>query len=236
MTTTAQNDVLWAPAQLVLSSASSKTALGMAYLMSSRQTRSGLERSCRPDQPGQRGLHTKALGVYDQSRDLRRCGTALPQERHGVCGYGRQRRHAARRAQPTLTTGLMNSCRVGLTHWQNTSNFVDGSGRRAKACVLSSPRPMRKTGLKDWTPAGFQTTGWGQASAAFFGAAAKDWMQIEDGSQAPNGRTEQHMTQMLKGNGSIPPKGMYCRCTANPFFRGKYFGGGQRPGAEPPRS
>jgi hypothetical protein len=93
---------------------------------------------------------------------------------------------------------LMNSCRVGLTHWQNTSNFVDGLSGGPKPAFFFAPTYAQDR-IKDWTPAGFQKRV-GAASAAFFGAA-NDWMKIK----TAQGPTAVQSTYVDMLNGRIDP-------------------------------
>lgn len=176
--------------QLVLSSASSKTALGMAFLMAQEKpnglTIVGLTSPRNVD-------FTQNLGIYDKVVTYKDVAS-LPQEKTAFVDMAGNA-DTLRDVHRHFDTNLMNSCRVGLTHWQNTSNFVDGLAGGPKPAFFFAPTYAQDR-IKEWTPAGFQKKA-GKASAAFFGAAAK-WMQIENGSGAQT--VQNTYLQMLKGN------------------------------------
>jgi hypothetical protein len=179
--------------QLVLSSASSKTALGMAYLMS-RDKPEGLS-IIGLTSPGNVAF-TESLGVYDQVVTYDAV-TTLPRNATAFVDMAGNA-DTLRDVHAHFDDRLMNSCRVGLTHWQNTSNFVDSLSGGPKPAFFFAPTYAQDR-IKDWTPAGFQKRV-GAASAAFFGAA-NDWMKIK----TAQGPTAVQSTYVDMLNGRIDP-------------------------------
>lgn len=175
--------------QLILSSASSKTALGMAYLMHRDKPR-GLK-IIGLTSPGNVAF-TKSLSVYDQVLTYDAIET-LPRDKTAFVDMAGNA-DTLRTVHAHFHDMLTNSCRVGLTHWQNTSNFVDGLSGGPKPAFFFAPTYAQDR-IKDWTPAGFQQRV-GEASAAFFGAAA-GWMQIHE-THGPEGVQSVYI-EMLNG-------------------------------------
>jgi hypothetical protein len=161
---------------LVLSSASSKTALGMAFLMA-RNKPEGLT-IVGLTSPGNVSF-TQNLGCYDSVLTYADLET-LPQTKTAFVDMAGDA-ELLRRIHAHFDDNLTSSCRVGLTHWQSTSNFVDGLKGGPKPAFFFAPTYAEQR-IKDWTPMGFQKRV-GEASAAFFKDAAK-WMQIRRTSGA----------------------------------------------------
>ena len=73
---------------------------------------------------------------------------------------------------------LMNSCRVGLTHWQTTANFVDGLKGGPKPAFFFAPTYAQER-IAEWGLEGFQK----RLAAAWTGAIgqAEAWVDISNG-------------------------------------------------------
>ena len=178
---------------LVLSSASSKTAIGVAFLMASEKPANlniiGLTSAGNVE-------FTESLGCYDQVTTYDAIET-LPKSKTAFIDMAGDA-DTLRRIHSHFDEQLTNSCRVGLTHWQNTSNHIEGLIGGPKPEFFFAPTYAQQR-IKDWTPMGFQDRV-GKASAAFF-AAASNWMNITttNGPEA----VQSSYTEML--NGRIDP-------------------------------
>ena len=155
---------------LVLSSASSKTAIGVAFLMARDRPANlkivGLTSKGNVE-------FTQKLGCYDQVITYDAIET-LPKTKTAFIDMAGDA-DTLRSIHAHFGEHLMNSCRVGLTHWQSTSNFIEGLKGGPKPEFFFAPTYAQQR-IKDWTAMGFQQRV-GAASAAFFTAAEK-WMEI----------------------------------------------------------
>jgi hypothetical protein len=178
---------------LILSSASSKTAIGMAFLMArdkpANLTIIGLTSAGNVD-------FTESLGCYDQVITYDAIET-LPKTKTAFVDMAGDA-DTLRRIHKHFDERLTNSCRVGLTHWQNTSNHIEGLVGGPKPEFFFAPTYTQQR-IKDWTPTGFQERV-GTASAAFFTFADK-WMDITT-TNGPDA-VQTTYTEML--NGRINP-------------------------------
>ena len=155
---------------LILSSASSKTAIGVAFLMARDKTANlkivGLTSAGN-------AKFTESLGFYDQVITYDAIET-LPKAKSAFIDMAGDA-DTLRRIHKHFDEHLTNSCRVGLTHWQNTSNHIEGLKGGPKPEFFFAPTYAQQR-IKDWTPQGFQEKV-GAVSTAFFISAAK-WMDI----------------------------------------------------------
>lgn len=174
---------------LVLSSASSKTALGMAFLMA-RDKPKGLT-IVGLTSPGNVEF-TKNLGCYDQVLAYSDLET-LPQTKTAFVDMAGDA-DLLRRIHAHFDANLTSSCRVGLTHWQTTSNHIDGLTCGPKPAFFFAPTYAQER-IKDWGPQDFQKRV-GTASAAFYQDAAR-WVQISAAS-GPDAVTNAYL-EMLAG-------------------------------------
>jgi hypothetical protein len=155
---------------LVLSSASSKTAIGVAFLMA-RDKPKGLE-IVGLTSAGNVAF-TESLGCYDKVVTYDAIESLPKTETAFVDMAGDA--DTLRRIHAHFDEQLTNSCRVGLTHWQNTSNHIEELKGGPKPEFFFAPSYAQQR-IKDWTPQGFQERV-GKASSAFFEHAAS-WMHV----------------------------------------------------------
>lgn len=178
---------------LILSSASSKTAIGVAFLMARDKPANlkivGLTSAGNV-------AFTESLGCYDEVITYDAIET-LPKTKTAFIDMAGDA-DTIRRIHGHFDEHLTNSCRVGLTHWQNTSNHIEGLKGGPKPAFFFAPTYAEQR-IKDWTPIGFQERV-GTASAAFFADAAK-WMGISS-TNGPDA-VQSSYTEML--NGRINP-------------------------------
>ncbi len=161
--------------QVILTSASSKTSLGLAYLLHQRQ-------SCRVVglTSAQNMDFVRGLGCYDQAVEygnIAQLDQATPSVIVDMAGNGA----ALAAVHNHFDENLKYSCLVGATHWD----------ARAGAREMAGPSPqlffapdhiVRRT--KDWGAEGLQTR-FQVAWDGFIGAAA-NWIEVEqiNGPQA----------------------------------------------------
>lgn len=180
--------------QVVLSSASSKTAMGLAALLSANRI-DGVD-VIGLTSTGNK-VFTESLGIYDQVltydavEDIPRHPTAFVD----MAGDG----DLLRRVHAHFNDVLMNSCRVGLTHWQTTSNWVDGLKGGPKPAFFFAPSYAQER-LQEWGGAGFQER-LGAAWQMVMGQAG-GWIDIAHG-YGPE--AVQQIFQYLLDN-KVPPK------------------------------
>lgn len=156
---------------VILSSASSKTAIGVAFLMKNDKpeglTIIGLTSTGNVE-------FTESLGCYDQVVTYDAIESITKNKTAFIDMAGDA--DTMRRIHVHFDDQLTNSCRVGLTHWQNTGNHIEGLKGGPKPEFFFAPTYARQR-IKDWTPSGFQERV-GKASAAFFKEAGK-WIEID---------------------------------------------------------
>ncbi len=197
-----ENDCFGA-SRLLLSSASSKTAMGVAFGMM-RDKPAGLE-IVGLTSAGNMAF-TQSLGCYDRVLAYEDLETldVTPTAFVDMAGDA----DLLRRVHRHLDAALKNSCRVGLTHWQSTSNFVDGLTGGPKPAFFFAPSYAQER-IAAWGRDGFQKR-LAAASAAFF-EGAKDWMQVTHGA-GPEAVQAQY-SEMLQGR-IDPAKGHMLSLTA----------------------
>ncbi len=155
---------------LILSSASSKTALGLAYLMARTRPKGlkiiGLTSPRNVEFCAALGVYDDIL-PYDEINQLPRVATAFVD----MAGNA----DVLRAIHGHLGDALKNSCRVGLTHWQNTANFVEGLSGGPKPYFFFAPTYAQQR-IADWGRAGFQSR-LAEAWGAFISDASA-WLQL----------------------------------------------------------
>ncbi|MEO0390725.1 MAG: DUF2855 family protein, partial [Pseudomonadota bacterium] len=133
--------------QVLLSSASSKTALGLAFLLH----RSGM-RTVGVTSPSNVAF-CEGLGVYDvvitydAVAEMPQAPTAFVD----MAGSA----PVLRSVHKHFGDALLNSCRVGLTHWQDSANWVEGLEGGPKPYFFFAPTYAEER-IADWGAAGFQ--------------------------------------------------------------------------------
>ena len=134
---------------VVLSSASSKTALGLAFILSKR----GGPKVIGLTSPRNKAF-VESLGLYDEAIAYDDLETLENRPTAFVDMAGNA--DVIRRLHMHLTDNLKDSCLVGATHWE-------ASGLGGNTGDLPGPKPQMffapthaKKRMDDWTPAGFQ--------------------------------------------------------------------------------
>lgn len=156
---------------VILTSASSKTSLGLAYLLHSN----------RADNCRVLGLTSPAnvafaegLGCYDEIKtydDIGRIERA-PSVIVDMAGNGK----ALAAAHNHLDGELKYSCLVGATHWEERQGAREMAGPKPELFFAPSHIQARS---KDWGPGGLEAR-FADAWRAFTNAAA-GWIQVEHG-------------------------------------------------------
>jgi len=140
--------------QVLLSSASSKTAYGTAFCLAQRRGQPGAMRSVGLTSAGNMAF-TRSLGCYDEVLsydDLARLDAAMPAVYVDFSGSAGLRRSI----HEAFDARLMHSCSVGGTHWNELG--VKGASRD-----LPGPRPtlffapaQASRRIEQWGAAGLQ--------------------------------------------------------------------------------
>ncbi|MEL7099388.1 MAG: DUF2855 family protein [Pseudomonadota bacterium] len=170
---------MFGAAQVVLSSASSKTALGLAFLLH----RAGV-RTVGLTSPGNVAF-CKTLGVYDAVTTYDAVASMARDKTAFVDMAGSA--ELLRTVHAHFADALVTSCRVGLTHWQDTANRVDGLEGGPKPYFFFAPTYAEER-IAEWGPAGLQAR-LAEAWGAFI-AGADDWLRVveETGPEAVQSR------------------------------------------------
>ncbi|MEM8576713.1 MAG: DUF2855 family protein [Pseudomonadota bacterium] len=176
--------------QVMLSSASSKTALGLAFLLH----RAGV-RTVGLTSPGNvafcegRGVYDEVV-TYDAVTGMERARTAFVD----MAGAG----DVLRAVHAHFGAALVDSCRVGLTHWDKSSNWVEGLEGGPKPYFFFAPTYAQER-IAEWGRAGFQER-LAEAWSAFIGGAT-GWLRVVEASGSEAVRAQ--YLEML--NGRIDP-------------------------------
>ncbi len=184
--------------QLLLSSASSKTAYATAFCLAQRRAAPGAARVIGLTSPGNLGF-CRSLGIYDEVRSydtLAQMDRAVPSVYIDFAGNAALRRAV----HEHFDDALRHSCSVGATHWQERG---DGRG-------LPGPRPTLffapAQGAKRSAP---PPQGWGAAELnrrvavswhAFMASvndAAAPWLRVRDGQGID--AVQQRLAQLIEG-------------------------------------
>jgi hypothetical protein len=156
----------------VLSSASSKTALGLAFLLA-RSKRANLEIVGLTSRRNREFV--ERTGYYDRVLSYEDLG-ALSREQHAVLVDFAGNGAIVKSVHERLGASLAYSCSVGLTHWDRP---VAGTQLPGPAPVLFFAPDHVKRRATDWGMAGLQARV-GQAMREFLDSTAR-WLSIVDG-------------------------------------------------------
>ncbi len=184
---------------VLITSASSKTSIGLAYCLKQRG-------SGRPEIVGLTSQRNAAfvagLGMYDgvmtydAAGGLRAPGGAVVVDMAGGAA-------TLRALHSALRDDVKYSCRVGLTHWQDTQPEMDGLPGVRPVFFFAPDRV--KARLADWGPQEFaRRVG---STAAAFVADAQRWLRIET-HRGPEAIVAAYRT-LLKGD-TRPDAGIIC--------------------------
>jgi hypothetical protein len=160
---------------VILTSASSKTSLGLAYLLHAN----------RADDCQVLGLTSAGnvpfvagLGCYDQIKTYDQIADIAPGPTVIVDMAGNGTALAA--VHNHLADDLKYSCLVGATHWEGRQGARDMAGPRPEPFFAPSHIQKRS---KDWGPGGLEARfadAWGG-----FVSAANGWIEVEHGASRP---------------------------------------------------
>ena len=158
---------------VVLSSASSKTALGLAFLLSQSERGQcevvGLTAPANTAFVERTGYYDRVVS-YDNVQSLSREMPAVFVDFAGNATV-------VRAVHQALGEGLKYSCSVGVTHWNQIAFGAEVPGP-APILFFAPDHARRRVG--DWGAAGFQSRV-GEAMERFLGSAAR-WLRIVEGS------------------------------------------------------
>lgn len=150
----------------MLASASSKTALGLAFLLSQREGIEvvGLTSSRNAD-------FVRDVGYYDRTVTYDAVDTlpARPSAFVDMAGGG----HVLASVHQHLGDALRVSCRVGATHWEDSAPATDLPGP-TPMFFFAPDRVVKRRG--DWGPGGFDERV--DASWQAFLASVSGWLEI----------------------------------------------------------
>ena len=165
--------------QVLLSSESSKTALGTAFCLSLRRGQAGAPRVIGLTSPANRA-YTEGLGLYDRVLcydELATLDAATPSVYVDFAGNADLRR----RVHEHFAGTLMFSSSIGGTHWQALGGARDLPGPRPTLFFAPAQIAQRsKAPPEGWGPGGLQQR-LGAAWAAFMqhiDGAAEPWVRI----------------------------------------------------------
>ncbi len=164
---------LFGAKSVALSSASSKTAIGLAFLLKQR----GAAKVVGLTSPRNVGF-VEGLGYYDQVVTYENLPTA-PVERPVVFVDFAGDAAVRRAVHETFDKDLAFSSAVGGTHWEaakNTSGRADGDVPGVKPVFFFAPDRIAKR-RQDWAPGEFETR-YGAAWGPFVADAAR-WLKVE---------------------------------------------------------
>jgi len=163
---------LFGARSVILASASSKTALGLAFLLS--HTRRGQCEVVGLTSPANKAF-VERTGYYDRAvayDDLRSLSRETPAVFVDFAGNA----SVVRAVHQALGESLKYSCSVGLTHWEQMALGVEVPG---PAPILFFAPDHARRRIDDWGAAGLQA-GVGEAMQRFLDSAAR-WLRIVEG-------------------------------------------------------
>ncbi|MEM1433353.1 MAG: DUF2855 family protein [Pseudomonadota bacterium] len=164
----AEHNAYFGARSVILTSASSKTSLGLAFLLSRLE---GIE-VVGLTSPGNRGF-VEGLGTYDRVVGYDDIGTldaAVPSMVIDMAGNG----EVLAAVHDHFQDALKYSCLVGATHWQARSGAGALAGPKPELFFAPSHIAQR---TKDWGPGGLQERFQGAWDA--FMAVADNWIEVE---------------------------------------------------------
>lgn len=168
---------------VVLTSASSKTALGLAFLLSQRR---GAPRVVGLTSPRNRAFVEK-VGLYDESATYESV-PALPADRAVAVVDMAGDRDVLTAIYRQLGENVKHASLVGATHWERGGEPDPGPG--ARPSFFFAPTHIERR-MKDWGPEGFESRldeGWER-----FLEAAPRWVRVV------HGRGEADLERVYRG-------------------------------------
>lgn len=179
--------------EVVLTSASSKTAFGLAFLLH-EQRKPGIEIRGLTSAPNVEFV--TALGCYDTVHTYEAVG-ALPAEHSALLVDFAGNTQLRRTIHEHYGQSLVYSCSVGASHWDQAAGGGDLPG--PKPTLFFAPSWVEKR-MADWGPGGIEQRV-GAAWQAFL-EASQDWLEIrEDSGDAAVERVYQRTLA-----GDMPPR------------------------------
>ncbi|MEO5882393.1 MAG: DUF2855 family protein [Caldimonas sp.] len=176
------DNTFFGAAEVLISSASSKTAYGLGFCLAARRAAGGGVPSIGLTSPANLAF-TAGLGCYDEVAtyaEVARLSPDVPAVYVDMSGDAALRLTIHGHWQDRLAY----SCSVGGTHWEGLGN---GKGLPGPRPVLFFAPAQGKKRVAEWGPAGFQDRLAG-AWSAFLGRArdpARPWLQVVPGRGRP---------------------------------------------------
>ncbi len=191
----AENNIFDA-GNIVLTSASSKTAMALAFLLASRKKQENLTYKIIGLTSAKNNQFVKNLGCYEEVLDYEEIEN-LRKEATCVVDFAGNY-SVLMRLQNHLADHLTYNCLVGMVHWDQR----DGNIKEIKGTLFFAPSHIQKR-YKDWGADVFQEK---LAKAWFeFIQHTEDWVEIEE----LEGREALQSVYMETLNGTASPKKGY---------------------------
>ena len=192
----ADNDFFGAT-QIILGSASSKTAFGLAFMLRKREGVSvvGLTSPANVEFVNRLGLYDEVL-TYDDVESLKLEPSAYVDMAGNRVVLGRVHHHLGER--------LLNSCGVGITHWESRAGETPASLPGAKPTMFFAPSQIMKR-HEELGGAVYQQQ-IAEATASFF-ERVDEWVSIEE---HPFADVQSVYETVL--HGAAPDRGMIVTC------------------------
>jgi hypothetical protein len=182
---------------ILLTGASSKTALALAFLLQQRKNSQNLAIKVVGFTSSTNAAFVKSLSYYNQVLDYQQVSELDPEETYLIVDFaGNQPLQVA--IQKQVQANLKYNCMVGLTHWDQRKAEEKPAN---KGTVFFAPTQAQKRS-QEWGAAGFQAR---LAEAwQLFSQNANQWLSIE--KNVGNAAIEQVYQQTLAGK-TLPQKG-----------------------------
>ena len=191
------DNAFFAATQVILGSASSKTAFGLAFMLQQREgiTVVGLT------SPANAGF-VENLGLYDEVITYEQVESIAQKPSAYVDMAGN--REVLSRVHHHLGDNLLNSCGVGITHWESRDGEDPADLPGAKPTMFFAPSQIMKRHEELGAQVYQQQIS--EATSAFF-QQVDEWVGIEE---HPFTQLEQVYDTVL--NGAAPDRGMIVVC------------------------
>jgi hypothetical protein len=158
---------------IVIGSASSKTAFGMAFMLKKAARVKVVGLTSKPNLE-----FVKSLGLYDEVKTYAEIESLDASEATAYVDMSGNR-DVLVRVHEHFSNNLVASCAVGITHWQSREGAKLDGLPGAKPQMFFAPSQIVKR-IKDWGPVEYQSK-LNKATEAFF-SEVDDWVTIEEKS------------------------------------------------------
>ena len=185
--------------RVVLSSASSKTAYGLAFLLHERRIGGAPIEVVGLTSP-RNVAFAEALGVYDRVATYDAIGTLPRDGGTAYVDFGGDM--AVRRAvHQRFGDALLRSIAVGFTHWEGEAPRGEPDLPGAKPAFFFAPERIKQRS-REWGPGVFETrldAAWSALTAALRGR--DDWLHVREG----RGEADVERVYRDTVDGNVPP-------------------------------